>query len=180
MSPIGKYQKVAAKLPRVGSTRRRRRRSHKLLAAGISVAVLAGIGGGAALGYSTLKTRVDRLQAALTVDLEAGQRELQAGKASLTDANTKHDLTLVTQAADHFSAAKAQFVAATQLADNSNLLRDLELIPVVSDSVHSRQTAVDGIAGMGAALSDAGDELSSLDGQLIKPQSSGQAGHSLC
>ena len=172
-------KKAAGTLPRVGSTRRRRSRSHKLLAAGITIAVVAGIGGGSALGYSALKTRADKLQAALTVDLQAGQRELEAGKASLTQANANRDVTLITQATDHFSAARTQFVAATQLADNSNLLRDLELIPVLSGTVQSRKSAVDGVAGMGVALSDAGEELSSLDGQLIKPQGSGQAGHTL-
>jgi Protein of unknown function (DUF4012) len=163
----------------VRSTRRRRWRSHRLLAAGITIAVLAGIGGGSALGYTALKMRADRLQAVLTADLLAGQRELEAGKASITQANTKRDLSLVTQAVDHFSAARVQFLAAIQLADNSNLLRDLELIPVLSGSVRSKQSAVDGVAGMGAALSEAGEELASLDGQLIKPSANGQAGHTL-
>ena len=111
-------KKVAGKLARVGSTRRRRLRSHKLLASGITIAVIAAIGAGSALGYSALKTRADKLQAALTVDLQAGQQELEAGKAILTQANANHDRSLVTQATGHFSAAKAQFVAASQLADN--------------------------------------------------------------
>ena len=112
-------------------------------------------------------------------DLQAGQRALEAGKASLTEANSKHDTSLVTQATAHFAAAKTHFLAASQLADNSRLLHYLEQIPAVGGSVHSRHAAVDGVAEMGVALSDAGQELSSLDGQLIKPPGSGQAAHTL-
>jgi hypothetical protein len=112
-------------------------------------------------------------------DLQAGQRALEAGKASLTEANSKRDTSLVTQATAHFATAKANFLAASQLADNSRLLRYLEQIPAVGASVHSRHAAVDGVAEMGVALSEAGQELSSLDGQLIGPPGSGQAAHTL-
>src|SRR5579859_4882364 len=40
----------------------------------------------------------------------------------------------------------------------------------------SRHVAVDGIADMGVAISDAGLELTKLDGQLIKPSGGGQVG----
>jgi hypothetical protein len=131
-------------------------------------------GGGSALGYVNLKGRADQLQANLTVDLQAGQRELEAGKGSLTQASTKHDATLVAQAVAHFVAAKGQFLAAGQLADNSRLLRDLEDLPGVGSFARSRHTAVDGIAGTGAAISDAGQELSNLYTQLITPTAPGQ------
>jgi uncharacterized protein DUF4012 len=160
----------------VGPGRRRRRRSRKLLAACIAVLVVAGIGGGSALGFASLKARAEQLQAGLTAELQAGQAELEAGKAGLTQANSKHDVGLVAQAAAHFAAAKVQFLAAGQLADNSRLLHGLEYTPAVGDLAHSRHLAVDGIAGMGAALADAGQELSDLDGQLLKPAGSGQAG----
>jgi hypothetical protein len=136
-------------------------------------------GGGSALGYVNLKGRADQLQANLTVDLQAGQRELEAGKASLTQASTKHDATLVAAAVAHFVAAKGQFLAAGQLADNSRLLRDLEDLPGVGSLAQSRHTAVDGIAGTGAAISDAGQELSNLYGQLITPTASGQPSRNL-
>ena len=170
---------AADKVARVRGSRRRRLRSHRLLAVAVGVVILASIGGGSALGYATLKNRADQLQAALTAYLQAGQRELEAGKASLTEANSKHDTSLVTQATAHFAAAKTHFLAASQLADNSRLLHYLEQIPAVGGSVHSRHAAVDGVAEMGVALSDAGQELSSLDGQLIKPPGSGQATHTL-
>ena len=140
---------------------------------------MAGIGGGSALGYTTLKNRTNQLQAALTTYLQAGQRELESGKTSLTQANSQHDASLVTQASAHFAAAKTQFLAAGQLADNSRLLHDLEQVPSVGSLVHSRHAAVDGIAGMGAALSDSGQELASLDAQLLKPSADGPAGHTL-
>jgi hypothetical protein len=131
-------------------------------------------GGGSAFGYVNLKGRADQLQANLTVDLQAGQRELEAGKASLTQASTKHDASLVAQAVAHFVAAKGQFLAAGQLADNSRLLRDLEDLPGIGSLAQSRHTAVDGIAGTGAAISDAGQELSNLYAQLITPTASDQ------
>ena len=140
---------------------------------------MASIGGGSALGYANLKNRTDQLQAALTAYLQAGQRELEAGKTTLTEANSKHDTSLIANATAHFAAAKTQFLAAGQLADNSRLLSYLEQIPALGGSVHSRHAAVDGVAGMGAALSEAGQELSSLDGQLIKPPGGGQAAHTL-
>jgi hypothetical protein len=158
----------------VHSSRRRRRRSHKLLGIVVLVVIVLGAGG-SALGYVTLKGRADELQARLVIDLQAGERELEAGKASLTQANTKRDASLVTEAVAHFVAAKGQFVAAGQLADNSRLLRDLEALPGVGSLAQSRHTAVDGIAEMGAAISDAGQELSDLYVQLIKPAASGQA-----
>lgn len=145
----------------------------------VVILTLVSVGGGSALAYTTLKSRTDQLQAALTSYLQAGQRELEAGKASLTEANSKHDTTLVTQATAHFAAARTQFQDAGQLADNSRLLHYLEEIPDVGVAVHSRHTAVAGIAGMGVALSDAGQELADLDGQLLKPPADGPAGRTL-
>src|ERR1700680_3146653 len=76
----------------VGVSRRRRRwRSHRLLGATIVVAIVAVLWGAADLGYVALKGRTDQLQASLSMDLQAGQSELEAGKASLTQANSKHD-----------------------------------------------------------------------------------------
>ena len=171
---------MAGRLPRVASVKRHRRwRSRKLLATLIVVAVVAALGGAADLAYVSLKGRAAQLQSDLTVYLQAGQSELEAGKASLTQANTKHDVTLVAEAAAHFVAAKGQFVAASQLADSSRLLQYLEKVPGVAGMVRSRHVAVNGIAGMGAAIADAGQELSTLDGQLLKPAAGGPAGHTL-
>lgn len=147
-----------------------------MLAAVIGIVVCIG---GATIGYANLKERADQLQAKLTTQLQAGQRELEAGKASLTQANATHDANQVTQAIAHFGAAKAQFLAAAQFADDSRLLKELEKVPLVGELASSRHIAVDGIAGMGAALSDAGQDLSNLEGQLLRPSATGQAGRTL-
>lgn len=167
------------RLARVGSRRRRRLRSHRLMATLVAAIVVVGIGGVTDLAYVSLKSRADQLQAGLTVDLQAGQQELDAGKASLTAANTKHDATQVDVAVTHFAAAKNHFLAASRLADGSQLLRYLEYAPGVGDQARSRHVAVDGIASMGASISDAGQELTGLDGQLLQPPSSGAAGRTL-
>jgi hypothetical protein len=142
-------------------------------------AVILGIGGTTVLGYDNLKGRVDRLQAQLTTELQAGQVELEAGKASLQAANSQHDASLIAQAMAHFAAAKRRFEAAGQTADNSKLLRYLEDVPAVGSLAHSRHVAINGISDMGIALSDAGQGLADLDGQLIKPPSAGQAARNL-
>src|SRR5207253_2749651 len=119
------------------------------------------------------------LQANLTAALQAGQTELEAGKDALKQANADHDSYWALRAGEHFSAAKAHFLSATQLADRSQLLRALEVAPGLSELTRSRHSAVDGIAGMGAALSDAGRTLAALDQELIKPSESGPAGRTL-
>src|SRR5438309_9081017 len=117
------HRKVAAKLPRVGSVRHRRRHSRKLLAAGIVVVVLAALAGSSVFAYSNVKARGDQLQASITASLQSAQAELEAGKSSLEQANTKHDATLAADAATHFGAAKSQFTTAAQIADSSSLLQ---------------------------------------------------------
>jgi hypothetical protein len=174
-----KRQIAADKVAPVGGQRRRRRRSNSLIAAGVAVAIVAGLGGASYFGYVNLKGRVDRLQAQLTTTLQAGQRELEAGKASLQAANTKHDTSLIADAAAHFAAAKTQFQAAGQIADNSRLLRYLEDVPAVGSLAHSRHLAISGIAEMGVAISDAGQGLADLDMLLIKPPAAGQGGRNL-
>jgi hypothetical protein len=172
---------VADKLSRVPSSSRRskRRRTRRLIAAAIAVVIVAGIGGGSYVGYAMIKSQAAQLQAKLTADLQAGQSELEAGKTSLTEANTKHDVTLVAQATTHFVAAEEQFRAAGQLADGSLLLRALERLPNVGTLARSRHTAVTGIADMGVAIARAGQDLADLDAQLINPATSGAGGHTL-
>ena len=72
-----------------------------------------------------------------------------------------------------------QFQAAGLAADNSKLLRYLEDVPAVGTLAHSRHEAITGIADMGVAISEAGQGLADLDGQLIKPPSAGQGGSNL-
>jgi hypothetical protein len=176
---------AAGRLARVLPTRRhaRRRRAPRrrvLLALAIVVLILAGGAGATAFAYTSLKGQAAQLQAQLTAHLQAGQSELEAAKASLKQANANHDEALVAQAKAHFTAAKGQFTAAGQIADSSQLLRRLEILPAVGGLAGSRHNAVDGIAGMGVAISDAGQELADLAGQLIKPAAAGgQQGRTL-
>src|SRR5437870_3186401 len=128
--------RAAGKLPRMHS-RRRRLRTHRLATLLVVLIVLASVGGAGDLGYISLKGRADQLQANLTVSLEAGQRELEAGKVSLNQANSKHDPELVTQAVNHFAAAKSDFLSASRSADDSRFLRYLEYVPAVGQFARS-------------------------------------------
>jgi hypothetical protein len=170
---------VPDKVARVRSKRRRRLRTHKLLAATTFLAVIAVLAGGTDLAYASVRSSVDQLQTQLTTVLQAGQRELEAGKASLGQANKEHDVSFALRATDHFHAARGHFEAAGQLADKSQLLRNLELVPSVGDIARSRHTALRGIAGMGVAIADAGKELADLDSRLIQPPSTGGGGRTL-
>lgn len=142
--------------------------------------IVACSGVASVLAYTTLKGQAGQLQAQLTVHLQAAQTELEAAKVSLKSANTSHDEKLIAQADVHFTSAKVQFMVARQIADSSRLLQQLETLPSLGDLARSRLTAVDGIADMGVAISDAGLELDKLDGQLIKPATAGgQQGRTL-
>jgi uncharacterized protein DUF4012 len=167
----------------VGARRRRhQKRSRKLLAGIITSAVvigLAGVGFGAFAGYSAVKGNADRLQANLTANVQGGQQELEAGKASLEQANSKHDPALADQAIAHFTAAQEQFRLAAETADGSTLLRYLEQAPAVGTDVRAKHLAVDFIADIGSQLSDAGIELANLDKKLIAPAPAGPAGRTL-
>ena len=152
-----------------GLIRRRRRRRLALIAgitAGVIVVVLAGGGG---IAYFTVDKQAKDLQAQLAGHLQAGQSELEAAKASLKQANTKHDQVSITQAKSHFAKAKKEFALTSQIADSSALLSTLERLPSVGGAARSRHVAVDGIAKMGVALAEAGLDLADLEGQLITP-----------
>jgi len=167
------------KVSRVRSSRRRRRHTHKLLALAIVVAALAAIGGGSTLAYAAVKSGAEQLQAQLTTELQGGQIELEAGKTSLELANKGHDTYWATRAVEHFAAAKGKFLAAGSLADNSQLLKRLELLPSAGGMARSRHDAVRGISAMGVAVSQAGEDLAALDAELIKPSVAGTAGRTL-
>jgi hypothetical protein len=157
-----------------------RRRRRALWAIAIVVVILASSGVGTAIAYMSVKSGASQLQAQLTVHLQLGQSELEAAKTTLKAANSTHDEKLIAQTNVHFTTAKLQFMVARQMADSSQLLSNLEGLPAVGNLAQSRHTAVDGIADMGVAISDAGLELAKLDGQLIAPPSaSGQQGRTL-
>jgi hypothetical protein len=150
-----------------------------LIALALIVAVLAGLAGGGFFAYTSVRRDANQLQAQLTTHLELGQRELEAAKNSLKQANTTHDDKLIAQAKAHFINAKLQFLTARQIADSSELLSRIENLPSVGQLASSRHVAVDDIAGMGIHLSQAGLELADLDALLIKPPAGGQQGQGL-
>lgn len=157
-----------------------RRRRRALWAIAIVVVIIGCSGVGTAIAYMSVKSGANQLQAQLTIHLQLGQSELEAAKASLKVANSTHDEKLIAQTNVHFTTAKLQFMVARQMADSSELLSRLEGLPAVGNLAQSRHTAVDGIATMGVAISDAGLELAKLDGQLIAPASTGgQQGRTL-
>src|ERR1700682_6514449 len=159
--------------------RGRVRRRRALIYLAILVALVAGVAGGtfaSVLAYYNIKGQAIQLQADLTAHLQSGQTELEAARTSLTAANTTHDSTLVSQASVHFTTAKLHFTVARQMANSSQMLIRMEDLPTVGGPVSSRHKAVNGIAEMGIAISDAGVELANLEGQLIKPPSGGQPG----
>src|SRR5690348_3027442 len=158
--------------------RKRKRNPWRVAAMLILVAILAGLGGGG-LYANSLRREATGLEATLVSDLERGQAELEAGKTSLKQANTTHDEKLIAKAKAHFSAAQLQFRSASQTADKSRLLRELEGLPYVGPGVKTRHSSVDSVANMGVQLSLAGGHLADLDGQLIQPAGSGQEGSSL-
>jgi Protein of unknown function (DUF4012) len=158
---------------------RSRRRHRAQLSIAAVLVILLGVAGVGGLGFLVVKGQADSLQNQLASNLKSGQTELEAAKTSLKLANSKHDLTQVTAAKAHFTSAKQQFIATQKLADSSLELRGLEKMPVVGELARSRHVAVDGIAAMGIALCDAGQDISDLDAQLLKPTASGQQGQVL-
>jgi hypothetical protein len=169
------------KLPRLrsrGLGRAPRRRA--LLALAIVVVILAGTAGGTAFAYTNIKDQAGHLQAELLGHLIGGQTELEAAKNSLKQANAKHDQALIAEANVHFVKAKTQFMVARQIADTSQLLLHIENLPQVGSYALSRHVAVDGVADVGVAISDAGRELAALEAQLIiKPAVKGQEAKTL-
>lgn len=150
-----------------------------MIAVLVIVAILAGIAGGGFFAYTSLRRDANQLQAQLTTHLELGQRELEAAKTSLKQANTNHDDKLIAQGKVHFINAKLQFLTASQIADSSELLSRIENLPSVGQLASSRHAAVNDIAAMGIHLSQAGLDLADLDALLIKPQGSDQGGKGL-
>jgi Protein of unknown function (DUF4012) len=144
------------------------------------VVIVVCSGAASAIVYMSVKSQANQLQAQLASHLQIGQSELEAAKVSLKTANSTHDEKLISETNVHFTTAKLQFAVARQMADSSQLLQQLESLPAVGDLALSRHTAVDGIADMGVAISDAGLELTKLDGQLLQPAAAGgQQGRTL-
>lgn len=151
-----------------------------MIAALVVSALLLVIGGGTGAGYLIIRNQAQQLQDQLTKEVRLGQSDLEAAKTSLSQANVSHDPKLIPVAKEHFMAAKADFQAAIHLADGSQLLHEIEQLPGVGPTARSKHMAVDGIAGMGLAISNAGFDLSELVGRMIQPPASGsQQGRTL-
>jgi hypothetical protein len=171
---------VAHPIRATGSaTKRPKRRRRALLALAVIGLILAGLSGGSALAYASVKFQATALEAQLTTHLELGQAELEAAKASLKQANANLDEKLIGQAKVHFITAKLQFMTTRQIADNSEVLGRLEGVPAVGQLALSRHTAVDDVAEMGVQLALAGQDVADVDGVFITPSGSGQQGRNL-
>lgn len=178
--PRGRSAEARPLSSRATNHRRRKRVRHpwRVVALLVLVGILAGLGGGGVYANS-VRNDAAALEATLISDLERGQSELEAGKTSLKEANSTHDEKLIAQAKTQFSAAQVQFQSASETADKSKLLRQLEGVPYVGPGVRSRHISVDSVAAMGVQLSLAGGHLADLDDQLIKPVGGSQEGSSL-
>jgi hypothetical protein len=141
-----------------------------LIALGVLVALLATAGAGSAFAYTSIKRDAKALEGRLMYHLELGQKEMEAAKSSLKLANTTHDDKKIGEAKVHFIGAKLHFQAATQIADGSQLLSQLETVPSVGEMARSRHVAVNAVADMGIQIADAGVNLADLDGLLVKPK----------
>jgi hypothetical protein len=164
---------------RAASKRHRRLHSHKLAVTLIVLIAIVALGGGGDLAYGSVKSQADQLQVTLTNYLQGGQQELEAGKDALKQANAKHDTSLVAVATAHFASARNNFVTASRVANDSMLLKYLQDAPSVGEFARSRHTALDAVADMGVAISDSGQHLSALDGELLKPSTGGEVGRTM-
>lgn len=154
---------------------RRRRLRRRWIAVALVAIFVAGASGGAGLAFYSVKNQANTLEAQLTNHLQLGQAALESGKGNLKQANTTHDVKFVTSATADFKRAKVEFSTTRKLADGSKLLGEVEGLPVAGGQARSLHTALDHVADMGDAISDAGIELSALAGEVIVPQKSGQA-----
>lgn len=158
---------------------RRKQRWPAIVALAIVAAILAGSGVGGVLAYASVKAQASQLESQLTTQLQLGQTELEAAKTSLKGANASHNETLIAEAKVHFITAKLHFLTARQIANNSELLGRLERLPSVGQMATSRHGAVDDVSEMGIQIALAGQDLTDLDAQLIKPAGGGQQGSNL-
>jgi hypothetical protein len=141
-----------------------------LIALGVLVALLAAAGAGSVFAYTSIKRDATALEGRLMYHLELAQKEMEAAKSSLKQANTTHDEKQIGEAKVHFIGAKLHFQAATQIADGSQLLSQLETVPSVGEMARSRHVAVNAVSDMGIQIASAGLNLADLDGLLVKPK----------
>lgn len=142
-----------------------RRRSRRWPIAVLLLVVLAGGAGG--LGYR----QAQGLQREAVTAFGSGQAHLERAKTLLGKATTDRDLAAIDQARQEFRTAAAEFRRAGAVVDGTPLARVDPRVPYVG----SRVAAVDDLAAMGVAVSDAGLRSADIDTLFLDPPKPGQA-----
>ncbi len=123
--------------------------------------------------------RLTRLVAATAGDFRTGQQQLEAGKATLRLATSAHDPAKIQEAKASFTAAAASFKQARRRIDEDPTVKRASSVPGVSAYVGQRLVAVDGLADMGVAVSQAALDGSDIDQLLMQGGGTGPAGAQL-
>ena len=125
---------------------------------------------GAGYAYFVGKPWAQQLVASVSGDLQAGATDLQAGTDAVHKANSTHDLKLLDQAQADFNSSRAKFEHARSRVQSEWALRQASRVPWLgSNYVTPRTTVVTQVATMGIALTDAGQDTTAVDRQLLAP-----------
>lgn len=169
-------------LPREASRRARGRRRasrhspHGLLRGlGIFLIVLIALLAVGDYGYREYR-RLETLVSASSQDFRTGQQQLEAGKSSLRLATSSHDATKIQTAKASFTAAAMSFRRARNRIDRDPSVARASTLPEVSIYVAPRLRAVDGLADMGVAVSQAALDGADIDALLMSPGAGSTAG----
>src|SRR5579859_7535627 len=114
IDPVDRVALLRPTRRRAGPRPHRFRPRWRWVALVVVLALVAGLGGGGYFAYATINRDANRLQAQLTAHLELAQRELEAAKTSLKQANASHDDKQIAEAKVHFINSKLQFLTASQ------------------------------------------------------------------
>jgi len=153
--------------------RAKRRRPLVPFAILLTVVVLAGVLGAAGWNYYGEARLV---QAKITVQMTAGQADLEQAKSLLAHAASTRDSTEITQARTTTDQALLHFRTARLIADTDPLLRRAAAVPYVYGYLNPRIKAVDGLADMGIAIGSTLLDAADIDALLIKPDAVGGSG----
>lgn len=163
-----------------GRWRRSGRGSRRGLLRGLGILLVAMIALGAVGEYGYLEYhRLTRLVGATAQDFRSGQQHLEEGKASLRQASSAHDPAKIQQAKTSFTAAAASFKRARERVDHDPTFLRASMVPVVSSYVGPRLAAVDSLADMGIAVSQAALDGSDIDALLTAGGGTGSVGTQL-
>jgi hypothetical protein len=156
---------------RNGGPARRVKRLRRRLALRLLLIFLIAIPATAILGDVSL-AHARQVQAAVTVDLQAGADELLAGRQSVSDATTKSNPALLVVANQHFEHSRTRFRSALDQLQRDPVLVAARITPVLGQAyVGPRLQAAIAVGEMGLALDDAGAGAATIDSALLKPAS---------